>query len=475
MTGGISSMTVGSIELRSYQLDLIAEIQGRLARPGASVMCQLPTGAGKTVVACHLLADAVSADKCGAWLTHRRELGRQSGGMLSRVGLDVSWLAEMPAAERRWSHGAVTMVSPALRTVPEPESPGLLVVDEAHHVPAATWRKVVEDWRAAGGQVVGMTATPWRMSRTQSFLPWFDELVCGPSIQALQDQGWLSRPVVVVPGDARADTRHARIASTGDYQAAWAESEIMSLLAHAPVLEVWESWTSGMPDRRTMWFAPTVHCANALAARLAVTAGAAVLTGETPARERDAIIADIAEERLTHLVSVDVLSEGLDLPDVPTVASLRPTRSLAVWLQQCGRGARPKPSGEYLVLDYAGNCQRHGLPDAERWWSLTARGKPVGSGEMPSASCWRSDCRDVRLHPSEQACWHCGTDQYMECSACRVHKRWTNYRNGTICIGCKEALNRYRQEQKVTSVPTVADLARKNKQYIYRKRQALSA
>ena len=408
---------------------------------------QLPTGGGKTAIGCDLLHQFVNRlpDHVHGWLTHRRELRSQSGERLKDYGLDVASMSDLAPNDRHWFYEGVNLISPSLRRWPTlPDKCGLLIVDEAHHTPANTWAKLVSLWQSRGGIVVGLTATPWRLSRQQGFEDWYNTLICGPSVSELQTDDWLATPRVKFPQDAHIDVSQARVARTGDYDYAWMEEEVSMLLAHKPVVEYWRDQTLGLDDRRTLWFVPTVTCAERLVESLGQSAR--LLTAETPSLQRDLILEGIDSRQLVHLVSVDVISEGIDIPSVPIVASLRPTHSVAVWLQQCGRGSRPKgdsgsDAGIYTVMDFAGNSQRHGVPDEDRQWSLEPRAKQSG-GKMkrPESRCYNQrDCEDVVLHPSSRQCWNCGEDQWFECTECHVHRRWTSFARGKVCQICRDA------------------------------------
>jgi superfamily II DNA or RNA helicase len=97
--------------------------------------------------------------------------------------------------------------------------------------------------------------------------------------------------------------------------------------------------------------------------------------------ERDGVLKAFEDGRVQILTSCDLVSEGFDLPSVEVAILLRPTKSLGLFLQQCGRAIRPHPDKERtIILDHAGNTARHGFIDDERDWSLadgfvTGRGK----------------------------------------------------------------------------------------------------
>ena len=153
------------------------------------------------------------------------------------------------------------------------------------------------------------------------------------------------------------------------------------------------------------------------------------------------------EGKLTHLISVEVIGEGTDVPSVPVVATIRSTASIAVWLQQSGRGSRPKgeDGGYYTLLDFASNAANLGMPNQPRDWFLEARDEREG-GEIGGfiARCFNHECKDVTLHPSHRSCWNCGEDQYRECNECHDDRRWTRYAgDDETCSICVEALSEY--------------------------------
>ena len=83
------------------------------------------------------------------------------------------------------------------------------------------------------------------------------------------------------------------------------------------------------------------------------------------------------------LASCEIISEGLDVPSVRAVLLLRPTKSLGLFMQQVGRGMRPAPGKqELIVLDHVGNVERHGMPALERIWTLDGVEKAASTEEF---------------------------------------------------------------------------------------------
>jgi superfamily II DNA or RNA helicase len=111
--------------------------------------------------------------------------------------------------------------------------------------------------------------------------------------------------------------------------------------------------------------------------------GAELLLGNTPDREQ--VVADFASHRIRVLVTVDVVSEGFDVPAASCAILLRPTQSLGLYLQQVGRVLRPAPGKEHaVILDHVGNVTRHGFPDDPRDWSLDDRMRRSKGTPAPS-------------------------------------------------------------------------------------------
>ena len=163
-------------QLRPYQQDLLSRVQHALAdHPKGRLMLQLPTGGGKTVIGGALLAHWLDDNRKAVWLTHRKELAEQTRGMLTDAGVsartNIRWPpgTDAPAMDG----GVVILMAQTVgrrtdkRQVWNRYNPNdLMVIDEAHQATADGWARAMEQWP---GPIVGMTATPWRMSEKERF------------------------------------------------------------------------------------------------------------------------------------------------------------------------------------------------------------------------------------------------------------------------------------------------------------------
>ena len=446
--------SVNMFELRPYQETLLRQVQDELAAaPKPRIMLQLPTGGGKTVIAGALLAHWLQDSRKAVWLTHRKELAEQTQRMLTDAGVsaitNVNWRPgdDAPA----WAGGAVILMAQTVgrRTARptrhsrlshrhsglDPESRGgvwnrygsndLLVIDEAHHAAAPGWERAMKQWP---GPIVGMTATPWRLSEKEGFDHLFDGLLCGPQtaeLQALEKQALCDAQVFIPPPEQR--IAGGAVDRTGDYTETGIERanrdrpDIMT----AGALAFWQKHAA---DRPTIAYAVSVdHAKNLAAVFRDAGISADFILGENNQKkaERDAAISGFRDGSIMVLANVEVGTEGFDLPDASCVIIARPTMSLALYLQMVGRGLRPKcDGGDCLILDLAANSEMHGLPEDNRVWSLKPRGAS-GIGVAPIVWCPMEWC-DVASPASSHYCRGCGYSFGKDCERCG---RWRSYRS----------------------------------------------
>ncbi|HEY3495259.1 MAG TPA: helicase-related protein, partial [Polyangiaceae bacterium] len=165
------------------------------------------------------------------------------------------------------------------------------------------------------------------------------------------------------------------------------------------------------PGERTIVYACTrEHGRDILARFKRARVPCAYVDALTPATEREAILGvkgSFARGEIEVVVNVGVLTEGFDCPPVSCIIVARPTKSLTLWRQMCGRGARFAEGKRYLVLDHAGNIWRHGFPDDHVEWSLEGRAKGL-SGEAPFKLC--AECHAV-IPAAARECPECGAAQ----------------------------------------------------------------
>ena len=423
------------VELRDYQRDLLQQTLTALGPRSVRVMMQLPTGGGKTIIASRLLADWLQNRRKAAWLTHRKELADQTCKMLTAAHIpamnDVRWSPGM-AAPAMGSGVVILMAQTVSRRTARMSvwnkygKDDLLVIDEAHHAAARGWERAIQQWP---GRIIGMTATPWRLSKKEGFSHLFSRLVCGPQTSDLQSGRWLCQARVLIPPPEQR-ILGGEVDRSGEYTEAGIESanrerrDVMT----AQALRFWQQHAR---QRQTIIYAVSVdHAKNLTTVFKDAGIPAAVMLGNTPSPERARLIDEFKNETLRVLVNVAVATEGFDLPDASCVVLARPTKSLALYLQMIGRGLRPKDNGgDCVLLELAGNVTTHGLPEENREWSLDPRGEQAG-GKAPVV--WCPHCGTVS-HAANHHCPACGEPFGKDCDRCGKWRSWKHWSLETHC------------------------------------------
>lgn len=350
------------MDLRPYQQQALAELRKRWRdRP----LLQIPTGGGKTVVAAALVEGALGKGKRVLIVAHTRQIVAQTARRFRAAGLPAS--VEM--AEQR---AASTCIVGSIQTIAARGAPAhdVLIVDEAHHATAATYRELV----TRAPVVVGLTATPYRLDGRGLGEVGFGCIITPITARALVEQGFLMEPIVYAPS---VPDRSALKRSGADWTAASAADSMRALTGN--IVEHWKDLARG--DSRTVAFCATVEHAHTLAARfLEAGVNAQAISGQSSNDERDRALAALAAGTLSIVCQCQLLGEGWDLPSLDCAILARPTMSLSVHRQQIGRVLRSSPNKPTpLVLDHAGNHERHGSALDEVECSLDGKAKPTPS------------------------------------------------------------------------------------------------
>ena len=368
---GIRIMYCKNDCLRDYQQEMKTRLfeEWELHR---SVMVQMPTGTGKT----HLLAAIVREFLCGSdtrvWIVaHRRELVEQIEETVARYGM-------------RKEDGSVRVMSiqwlSRNRKIMDGQ-PDLIVIDEAHHALAETYRELWKRYPEA--RKLGMTATPCRLNR-KGFTDLFDTLITSWSIVEFIGRGRLS-PFDYV--SIRANSKEQRLIDSlkkrgadGDYQV----KEMNAVLnRETGIRRLYESVRRYAAGKKGIVYAVSIAHARQIADYYSLHGVKSVaIDSKTPASERGKLVEAFRRGEVSVLVNVDIFSEGFDCPDVEFVQLARPTLSLAKYLQQVGRGLRKSGNKEScMVIDNVGLHRIFGLPVRDRDWEAMFEGRMTGNAQ----------------------------------------------------------------------------------------------
>ena len=392
------------IKLYDYQEDMKERIEGEL-RLHRSVMAQMPTGTGKTYLLTAVIDSFVSNNPMEkVWIVaHRRELVSQIDETVRKfhsyfASNTSSLLSSVKAMSIQWLMRHYDEIE---------EEPGMIVIDEAHHALAKTYKEMWERFPKA--KFLGLTATPCRLNG-KGFTDLFDILVQSWSVPEFISKGRLATyDFVSIKSDGVTqqliDSLQKRGAD-GDYQ----NKEMDMLLNKKPSIEkLYQSLEEFGKDRKGIVYAINISHAQKIT-KLYQEHGvkAIAIDSKTPAVERQQDIEAFKKGDIQVLVNVDIFSEGFDCPDVEFVQLARPTLSLAKYLQMVGRGLRvAKGKKNCVIIDNVGLYRVFGLPSQVWNWNAMFEGKlKVGKRkETPKDReffLMNEKQGDIQIHPDSE-------------------------------------------------------------------------
>ena len=360
------------IKLFDYQEDMKERIEKAL-RLHRSVMAQMPTGTGKTYLLTAVIDSFVSNNPMEkVWIVaHRRELVSQIDETVRKfhsysASNTSSLLLSVKAMSIQWLMRHYDEIE---------EEPGMIVIDEAHHALAKTYKEMWERFPKA--KFLGLTATPCRLNG-KGFTDLFDVLVQSWDVPEFISKGRLATyDFVSIKSDGMTqrliDSLQKRGAD-GDYQ----NKEMDMLLNKKPSIErLYRSLEEFGKGRKGIVYAINISHAQKITKLYQENGVKAIaIDSKTPATERQQDIEAFRKGDIQVLVNVDIFSEGFDCPDVEFVQLARPTLSLAKYLQMVGRGLRvAKGKKNCVIIDNVGLYRVFGLPSQVWNWNAMFEGK----------------------------------------------------------------------------------------------------
>ena len=392
------------IKLFDYQEDMKERIEKAL-RLHRSVMAQMPTGTGKTYLLTAVIDSFVSNNpKEKVWIVaHRRELVSQIDETVRKfhsysASNTSSLLSSVKAMSIQWLMRHYDEIE---------EEPGMIVIDEAHHALAKTYKEMWKRFPKA--KFLGLTATPCRLNG-KGFTDLFDVLVQSWGVPEFISKGRLTTyDFVSIKSDGvtqRLIDSLQKRGADGDYQ----NKEMDMLLNKKPSIDrLYRSLEEFGKDRKGIVYAINISHAQKIT-KLYQEHGvkAIAIDSKTPATERQQDIEAFKKGDIQVLVNVDIFSEGFDCPDVEFVQLARPTLSLAKYLQMVGRGLRvAKGKKNCVIIDNVGLYRVFGLPSQVWNWNAMFEGKlKVGKKkETPKEReffLMNEEQDDIQIHPDSE-------------------------------------------------------------------------
>ncbi len=349
------SLDCSDLELRDHQIRALAALEEmRRNRESIALICHA-TGMGKTVTA------VMDAMRCGGrtlFLAHTRELVEQAAQTFERYWPEVSTGRFMDSLRESGTHvvcGSIQSVSRNLNCFSRTAF-SYLIIDEAHHAAAESYRRVLAYFRPSF--TLGLTATPDRAD-DRSILEIFRNTAHRLDLREAVELGELT-PLRCIRVRTNIDLSDVRYNSI-QYNQRDLERKLYVPGRNRLIVDTWEKFCQG---RRTVIFCVSVSHARQIAGMLQDRGfAAAAVSGNMNSRERQRVQERFRRGDILVLCACDLLNEGWDCPEVEVLFMARPTMSRVLYTQQLGRGMRKSPGKDFLmVFDFVDNAGRFNCP-----------------------------------------------------------------------------------------------------------------
>lgn len=333
------------MKLWPFQERAVSALHRKVAETGR-VLLVAPTGSGKTVMASAFVDGHRNGDVL--FIAHRQEILDQAYRRFSLDGIDkkIRLASVQSMINRKMS------------------APSLIIVDEAHHIRAASYSRILG--RFPGAKVLGLTATPWRLDGRGLGVV-FNASVVAATPKELIGGGYLAN----YGGFAYDAPEH--LSSVKKTHGDFSKRQLAAVYSRSRVIDdAVTRYQEHAAGSRTVLFASSVENSMEFCAAFKRRGiSAEHVDGNMSHQARSAIIARVRSGETAVLCNVDIVSEGFDISELECCIMARPTYSAALYLQMFGRVLRPKKDGRPArIHDHAENIARHGLVDVERDYSL---------------------------------------------------------------------------------------------------------
>lgn len=385
--------------LRPYQEKIIRSLRDAFSRKKKSLLLVSPTGSGKTVIFCHIAQAAMQKGTRVLILAHREELITQTSSALDSLEIPHG-IISANRTPNPLQLVQVASVQTLARRLGRPQRYDLIIIDEAHHSAAGSWKKIISAFPAA--KIIGVTATPQRLDG-KGLGDIFEEIILGPNVAELIETGFLCQPIYYAPSTVNLDGVKN---TAGDYNKAQLEQKTNTPVITGCAVSHYKRICDGAP---CIVFCVSIKHAQDVAQQFRESGYRFdVIDGTLSPEARKKRVSDLATGKIHGLTSCEIVSEGFDLPLVTCAILLRATQSLSLHLQQIGRVLRPHASKtRAIILDHVNNCMRHGLAEEEREWSLDpAKKKKKTNTETSERNRQCPACYCVHSHTA--SCPQCG-------------------------------------------------------------------
>lgn len=406
------------MQLRDYQQSAVNHVYAYLKQESGNPCVVIPTAGGKTPIIATIAHDVAVrwGGRC-LILAHVKELLEQAVDKLASIAPDLPVGVYSAGLKRRdTDHGVIVAgIQSVAKRAAEIGAVDLVLVDEAHLIKPddeGRYRTFLSALKEINPKlrIVGFTATPYRTGSGYIYGEdrLFDDVCYEVYIKDLVVRGYISKVVTRIPAHD-IDMSAVRL-TAGEFNA----GQVSELYDSKGVVSnfVVDAVAKAQGRKSILVFCTSIEQAKNTVRMIKDQTGeeAGIVTGDTPALEREETLARFKRESsdlfgdvepLRWLVNVNVLTTGFDAPNIDCICLFRPTASPVLYVQMVGRGFRLYPDKkDCLILDYGGNIRRFGPVDA-----ITVDKKVNGKTKASVKTC--PDCESV-ISSRDTVCPECG-------------------------------------------------------------------
>ena len=375
-----------SLKLRDYQEELVDGIKQSMIAGNHSIIVQSPPRSGKTVVMAHIAKSATDKNNKVLFFSHRKEINEQVYKTFenNEVNMDLVTIG-----------GVQSLV----RKLDKLDEPTIILIDEAHHSKASSYKKIIDYFPNAYKLL--FTGTPVRLDGS-GFDDIADDLILGKSVKWLQKHGRIApfkyyAPLMIDIAGLKKRAGEFTKQSVDD---------TMKTVVFGDVIGHYEKLAKG---KQAIVYTHSVEASeNVSKAFNKAGYNSMAVSGKTPKEERETAMRAFRNGDLKIMVNCELFTEGIDLPNVDVCIMLRPTQSLSLYLQFAMRALNPREGKTAIIIDHVGNVERFGLPNQDREWSLQGTVEKKQTAKIGEPTVRVCEMCFATFWSKERICPECG-------------------------------------------------------------------
>ena len=375
-----------SLNLRDYQEELVDGIKRSMVAGNHSIIVQSPPRSGKTVVMAHIAKSATDKNNKVLFFSHRKEINEQVYKTFenNEVNMDLVTIG-----------GVQSLV----RKLDKLDEPTIILIDEAHHSKASSYKKIIDYFPNAYKLL--FTGTPVRLDGS-GFDDIADDLILGKSVKWLQKHGRIALFKYYAPQLIDVSRLKKR---AGEFTKQSVD-DTMKTVIYGDVIKHYEKLAK---DKQAIVYTHSVEASeNVSKAFNDAGYNSMAVSGKTPREERETAMRAFRNGYLKIMVNCELFTEGIDLPNVDVCIMLRPTQSLSLYLQFAMRALNPREGKTAIIIDHVGNVERFGLPNQDREWSLQGIIKKKQTAKIGEPTVRVCEMCFATFWSKERICPECG-------------------------------------------------------------------